>query len=127
MVINGAERNGSKHALGRRGEALAAAYLERHAGMRVLARNWRCAAGELDIVAHAAGVLVACEVKTRTSLRFGTPLEAVTPRKRWRLRRLARLWAAENGVSRARIRVDAVAVLAPPHLPSRIKHQRGVA
>ncbi|MBB4933546.1 putative endonuclease [Lipingzhangella halophila] len=118
---------GSRNALGRHGEDLAAAYLERRAGMCVLARNWRCAAGELDIVARAGGTLVVAEVKTRASLRFGSPFEAVTPRKRQRLRRLARLWARENGVGGARPRVDAVAVLAPPHGPCLVKHQRGVA
>lgn len=116
-----------RNALGQSGEELAAVYLERSAGMRVLARNWRCAAGEIDIVARTAEVLVVVEVKTRTSLRFGSPLEAVTPQKRRRLRRLARLWAVENGACGARTRVDAVAVLAPPHAPCRIKHQPGVA
>ncbi|RNL84779.1 YraN family protein [Halostreptopolyspora alba] len=120
-------RSEPRNALGRRGEELAAAHLRRNAGMRLLARNWRCAAGEIDIVARAAGVLVIAEVKTRTSLRFGSPLEAVTPEKRRRLRRLARLWAIQNGAGEARARIDTVAVLVPPHGPCLIKHQPGVA
>ncbi|PSK95663.1 uncharacterized protein UPF0102 [Murinocardiopsis flavida] len=78
-------------ALGQWGEDAAAAYLKRE-GMRILARNWRCRHGELDIVASHGGVLVAVEVKTRSSGRFGSPLEAVGPEKRARLRRLALAW-----------------------------------
>jgi len=55
----------TKDALGRRGEQLAAQYLER-AGFRILDRNWRCAEGEIDIVAAERRVLVVCEVKTRS-------------------------------------------------------------
>ncbi|WP_046468027.1 YraN family protein [Allosalinactinospora lopnorensis] len=115
-----------REALGRHGEELAAAYLVR-AGMRILARNWRCAAGEIDIVARHGGTLVIAEVKTRASLRFGTPLEAVSRGKRQRLRRLARLWAAENATGGVRTRIDAVAVLVFPGGRSYIKHRRGVA
>ena len=66
-----------KDELGRLGERLAAEYLQQ-AGMRILDRNWRCAEGELDIVAAERRVLVACEVKTRSGLGFGSPLEAVS-------------------------------------------------
>ena len=70
-----------KDELGRRGEQAAAEYLER-AGLRILDRNWRCETGELDIVALERRVLVVCEVKTRSGLRYGSPLEAVSHRKR---------------------------------------------
>ncbi len=66
-----------KDELGRHGEQLAAEYLER-AGLRILDRNWRCETGELDIVAPEQRVLVVCEVKTRSGLRYGSPLEAVS-------------------------------------------------
>ena len=79
----------AKDALGREGEQVAAEYLER-AGLRVLDRNWRCAEGEIDIVAAERQVMVVCEVKTRSSTRYGTPLEAITRSKRARLRRLSR-------------------------------------
>ena len=65
-----------KDALGRHGEQLAADYLQR-AGFRILDRNYRCSDGEIDIVAADRRVLVACEVKTRSGLRYGTPVEAV--------------------------------------------------
>ena len=78
----------AKDDLGREGEQVAAEYLER-AGLRVLDRNWRCTEGEIDIVAAERQVMVVCEVKTRSSTRFGTPLEAITRHKQARLRRLA--------------------------------------
>ena len=71
----------TKDALGRRGEQLAAQYLEQ-AGFRILDRNWRCAEGEIDIVAAERRVLVVCEVKTRSDTRYGSPLDAITRAKR---------------------------------------------
>ncbi|RCV47613.1 YraN family protein [Marinitenerispora sediminis] len=112
--------------MGRRGEELAAVYLER-AGMRVLARNWRCREGEIDIVARTGATLVAAEVKTRSSARFGSPLEAVTAAKRARLRRLAHMWAAGRPESYARVRVDVLSVLPGPGGRWYLRHHRGVA
>src|SRR5699024_428110 len=109
---------------GRRGERWAAQYLER-SGMRVVDRNWRGRAGELDIVAREGPVLVVAEVKTRTSLERGHPAEAVDDAKRRRLRTLARAWARQHRVRAARVRVDTVAVLL---LGGRVfvSHERGV-
>ncbi|MEY2766175.1 MAG: hypothetical protein RL552_1080 [Actinomycetota bacterium] len=59
------------------------------AGYEVIARNWRCPRGELDIVAWRNNVLVVCEVKARRNADFGDPFEAITPRKVLRLRRAA--------------------------------------
>jgi len=75
-------------------------------------RNWRCRDGELDLVVRKARTLVFCEVKTRRSLSFGSPAEAVTAAKRARIRRLAARWLAERSVGvPGRIRFDVVAVL----------------
>lgn len=77
-----------RQALGDHGEALAARwYTERD--YEVVARKWRIAAGEIDLVLRRGRELVFCEVKTRSSDRFGTPAEAVTPAKQRRIRRLA--------------------------------------
>jgi putative endonuclease len=84
--------------LGARGEELAAAWY-RARGYRVVARNWRCAEGELDLVVLGQGDLVFCEVKTRSSDRFGVPAEAVTPAKQRRLRVLATRFLAEHAES----------------------------
>jgi putative endonuclease len=80
-----------KDAVGRHGEQLAARHLE-SAGMQILARNWRCREGELDIVARDGSTLVIAEVKTRSSLAFGTPAEAVDRAKSARIRHLALRW-----------------------------------
>ena len=90
-----------KQALGAYGEALAARHLVEQ-GMVLLDRNWRCDAGEIDLVLRDGDVLVVCEVKTRSSLRYGTPHEAVTDIKVARLRRLASRWLEERGRRRAR-------------------------
>jgi putative endonuclease len=84
---------GDRGALGRAGEDLAAAWYEA-CGYEVVARNWRCRAGELDIVARRDRLHVFCEVKSRSSAAFGVPAEAVGRAKRARLRRLAALWFA---------------------------------
>ena len=82
----------AKDVLGRRGEDVAAAWLER-TGLLVLDRNWRCSEGELDIVATdpvgAERVVVFCEVKTRSGDGYGSPFDAVTQGKRRKLRRRA--------------------------------------
>jgi putative endonuclease len=96
--------------LGARGESAAADYLVR-LGWTVLERNWRCREGELDIVAHDGSRHVVCEVKTRSSTDFGDPLEAITPEKAVRLRRLAWRWAAQNGVSGANVGVDVLGLV----------------
>lgn len=116
-----------KDDLGRRGEELAARWLEGH-GWNVLARNWRGTSGELDIVALDGGVLVGVEVKTRTSLALGHPAEAVTPRKVARLRVLLGEWLAQHPDTRADgVRLDVVAILWPPDGEPRLAHLRAVA
>jgi putative endonuclease len=97
--------------LGRRGEDAAAGYLIR-LGWIVLDRNWRCTEGELDIVARDRSDLVICEVKTRSGTAFGAPIEAITPAKAARLRRLASRWAAIHGYAGATPRIDVIGLLA---------------
>jgi putative endonuclease len=113
----------AKDELGRRGEDLAVAYLEQQ-GLVVLDRNWRCRHGELDVICTDRERLVVCEVKTRTSTRYGSPAEAVDERKVRRIRRLANLWLAAHHVCWVEIRFDVLAVLAPPGAPARIQHYR---
>jgi putative endonuclease len=115
-----------KDAVGAYGERVAADHLVA-AGMVVLDRNWRCAAGEIDIVARDGDTLVFCEVKTRTGTGFGSPLEAVTPRKAARLRRLAAAWTREHGLHPPDIRIDLVGVLRPRRGAAQVEHVRGVA
>jgi putative endonuclease len=112
-------------ALGRYGERLAERHLVRQ-GMVVLDRNWRCHEGELDLVLRDGRVLVVCEVKTRSSVAFGTPHEAVTAVKLARLRRLAARWLSEHEVCLPEVRIDLVAVLRPRRGPSFVDHVVGV-
>ena len=70
-----------KRATGTLGEDLAAQYLER-AGLAIVERNYRCKAGEIDVVAQDGSELVFAEVRTRSGAAFGTPEESVTARKR---------------------------------------------
>ena len=116
----------AKDALGAYGERVAAAHLTQ-SGMTVLDRNWRCALGEIDLVARDGDVLVICEVKTRSSTSFGHPLEAVTARKAARLRRLAAAWITERRVHPAEVRIDLVGVLRGPRGAAGVEHVRGVA
>lgn len=98
--------------LGAAGEERTAAWY-RAQGYRVLDRNWRCRDGELDLVCVRGRTVVFCEVKTRSSLAYGHPAEAVTPTKQHRIRKLAVLWlAAQDPPVRAdALRFDVAAVL----------------
>jgi putative endonuclease len=118
-------RMNAKDLLGRQGEQMAADYLT-NAGLNILERNWRCSQGEIDIVAADGRALVICEVKTRSDVRFGTPLEAITRRKAWRLRRLAALWLVTQHVMFDEVRIDVVGVLRTGPGQFSIEHVRGV-
>jgi putative endonuclease len=114
-----------KDVLGRFGEDLAARRLT-DAGYEILSRNWRCADGELDIVARDGTTLAFIEVKTRSSVAFGSPAEAVTPVKAARIRRLALRWLMENRDSSAEfwpvLRFDVVSVLRRRDGPPLVDH-----
>ncbi|HSE70002.1 MAG TPA: YraN family protein [Nocardioidaceae bacterium] len=115
-----------RSALGAYGEALAARHLVEQ-GMVLLDRNWRCDAGEIDLVLREGRVLVVCEVKTRSSTAYGSPLEGVTTRKAARLRRLAARWLTEHGLRPDEVRIDLVGVLLPRGGRPEMDHVRGVA
>ena len=115
----------AKDALGKSGEQAAAEYLEAH-GLQILDRNWRSADGEIDIVAVERQVFVVCEVKSRTSTRYGTPLEAVGRAKRARLRRLAVQWLNAHGIRFDEVRIDVVGLLYEGTGGFTIEHVRGV-
>jgi putative endonuclease len=100
---------GHNQRLGAAGEEAAAAWY-RARGYTVVTRNWRCREGEIDLVVRRGSLLVFCEVKTRTSDRFGTPAEAISYAKAARLRRLAARYLAEYPW-RAEVRFDVACVM----------------
>jgi putative endonuclease len=116
------ERNRS---IGAYGEGLAARRLV-ESGMVVVDRNWRCDAGEIDLVLRDGDVLVFCEVKTRSDSSHGHPLEAVGPDKAARLRRLAGRWLHEHDVHARGVRVDVVGVLLGRSGAPEVTHLKGV-
>jgi len=96
--------------LGADGEDLAARWYEAR-GYRIVARNWRCPLGEIDLIAVRGATLAVVEVKTRRSAVHGSPAHAVGPAKQARLRRLAAAWLATGGPRRRYdLRFDVVAV-----------------
>jgi putative endonuclease len=117
--------SGRLHALGRYGERVAARHLTAR-GMVVLDRNWRCDAGEIDLVLREGDVLVFCEVKTRTGTAYGHPLEAVDVVKTDRLVRLAERWMEERNVVAADVRFDMVGVVRALRGAAAVEHVRGL-
>ena len=119
----------SKKRIGVHGEDLACAELERQ-GLQVLERNWRCRLGEIDIVAAEVGdaglTLVFCEVKCRSGLGFGHPLEAITYAKMRTLRQLAALWLRQHHLKASSIRLDAIGVVLVPGEPASLIHRKAV-
>jgi putative endonuclease len=112
-----------KDVLGRAGEDRAARYFEEH-GYCVLARNWRCAQGELDLVVGNRSDLVVVEVKTRRGEAYGHPFEAIDARKRARLWRLTAAWMAANPtlIQGRRLRIDAIGLTGPDPATARLEH-----
>lgn len=95
--------------VGARGERAALdLYLRR--GFAVMARNWRCSLGEIDLVLRRGDLLVFCEVKTRGGTAFGGGFEAVDARKRRKLRALAEVFLLTHGIRALRVRFDVASV-----------------
>jgi putative endonuclease len=96
--------------LGNRGEDIACTFLEGE-GVRILERNWRCQAGEADVIAREGEDLVFVEVKTRTSDAAGFPEDAVNRRKRQRYEKIAMQYLFTHNLTSARVRFDVMSLL----------------
>ncbi len=83
----------------------------RRRGLTIVASDWRCRLGQVDIVATDGETLVIVEVKARRGVSFGLPVEAVDARKRRKLRLLAQTYAAAAGRADAALRIDVVGLL----------------
>ena len=99
----------SKQVLGKEGERLAEQYLKKK-GYQLVERNYRCKAGELDLIVLDRRVLVFVEVKTRTGERFGSPLEAVAYHKQRKMIQAAQFFLSAKGLHQRDARFDVVGV-----------------
>ena len=112
----------SRKRAGDRGEELALRYLTAR-GYTLLRRNYRTRHGELDLIMRRGGTIVFVEVKLRRTTGFGHPLEAVTPRKRAKIRSMAELYLAKHKPDFEELRFDVVGILAAGREPE-IEHVR---
>lgn len=94
---------------GRWGEDRAAAWYRDH-GYEVIARNWRCRSGELDLIVARDRLVVIAEVKARRTDAYGPAASAVHPEKQRRIRRLAAEWLRTTGTRGVDLRFDVVAI-----------------
>lgn len=99
-----------KAKLGQWGENLAADYLQKQ-GYRIIERNFRNALGEIDIIAREGDTLCFVEVRTKTSLEQGHPLESISERKKRHMIRMAASYLKDKRLFDADVRFDVVAVL----------------
>lgn len=115
-----------KDAVGRYGEELATRYLT-GAGLTVIDRNWRCASGELDLVAREGSTIVFVEVKTRSTTAFGDPAEAITPAKAARIHRLGLRWIDDHRdvYGWPDLRFDVISIVRLAQGGPSVRHLRG--
>jgi len=104
--------NNTRQLLGKEGERVAEQYL-RKKGYRVVERNYRCSAGEVDLIVLDRRVIVFVEVKTRTDHRFGTPLEAVELRKQHKMIQAAQFFLSQKKLHQRDARFDVVGISWP--------------
>jgi putative endonuclease len=117
------EGGNSNITLGEQGESIAVAYLKGQK-FTIIARNFRCKAGEVDIVARDGTTFVFVEVKTRRTLSCGSPQASVTPFKQRQNSKAALTWLAKNRLQEAAARFDVIAILLRDHQVPEIEHIR---
>lgn len=111
--------------VGADGETLVASFLTSK-GATIIARNWRIKEGEIDLIARMGETLIFVEVKSRTSEKFGHPLEAIGSEKARRLQRLALAWISIHDRWGADYRIDCAAVNYRDGLKPSIDYREGV-
>lgn len=108
--MNHSEAALSRKQLGAAGERHAELYLE-EAGYRIIARNWRCRSGEIDLIAREGDILVVVEVRTRSSkARFGTPQESIDARKQQQVMETAQVYLYQQRLHNYQVRFDVISV-----------------
>ncbi|RLP75039.1 YraN family protein [Mycetocola tolaasinivorans] len=113
--------------VGRDGENLAVEYLSAH-GFEIVERNWRCIAGEVDIIARdgTTGVIAMVEVKTRRGLLAGHPFEAITAKKLARMNAVGVHWREQAGLHE-RVQLDVIGIILRGAGPAEIEHLRDIS
>ena len=101
--------NKARIILGKQGERLAELFLKKK-GYKLVERNYRCAAGELDLIMLDQRVIVFVEVKTRTGIGYGSPLEAVEARKQQKMIYAAQFFVSAKKLSQREARFDVVGI-----------------
>jgi len=113
-----------RRSLGLEGENTALEYLLCK-GYELLARNYRCRLGEMDLVMRDQGRVIFVEVRTKSTLSYGTGLESITYRKRTKLRRVAEQFLARYSLQGADLRFDVVSILHPRGGQPTVDHVEG--
>ena len=108
--------NNARQVLGKEGERIAEQYLKRK-GYKLVERNYRCSAGEVDLIVLDRRVIVFVEVKTRTGHGFGTPLEAVQPRKQRKMMQAAQFFLSQKKLHQRDARFDVIGISWPAREP----------
>ena len=98
-----------KHEIGKIGEALASKYLQDN-GYKIIERNFKCRQGEIDIITEYKEELIFIEVKTRTNLKYGKPIEAVNQIKEKHIKKATSYYLYKNNKENERIRIDVIEV-----------------
>jgi putative endonuclease len=111
----------ARSSLGARGERFTLD-LYRRRGFTLVAANWRCSLGEIDLVLRRGDLLVFCEVKTRRGSRRGAGFEAVDQRKQRKVRALAEVFLLTHGLGPVSVRFDVASVAAGPGTPGDPMH-----
>ena len=118
-------RRGGRSAFGAWGEDLAATHVE-SLGWTIIARNWVCDVGEIDLIARDGQTVVFIEVKARSGTGFGDPLESITTAKARKLHELALTWLVSQDEGAHSVRIDAIGVMVRPGTKPSITHVRGI-
>lgn len=111
----------STRPFGQQGERLAVSYLERQ-GYTIIATNWRCQYGEIDIIARQNHMLVFVEVRARHAERTEAAFESIGPHKQQRLARAAQSYLAKHQLEQTAWRVDVIAIAIPSSGEPIIEH-----
>jgi len=117
------QTNPSKIMLGQLGEQLAVDHLKKN-GYEIIERNFRCPAGEMDIVAKTGGCICFVEVRTRSSYLMGHPLESISMNKKRKIREIAVRYIMENSPICANFRFDVIGVTMMEESEVRLEHIR---